>query len=235
MAEALAELSFDFSPVSPAPFPAALAEPFAPSAPLDEHYHAGPRFVHAVDDAARAALTAAYAEAFADAAALALARGGRDAEPAALDLCASWASNYPPAPLLGRATGVGLCAAELERAGFDEWAALDACAAPLPLAAGAADVVTLAFGAEYLARPVAAFREAARVLARGGALLVAFSDRLAAPARATAAWAAWGERERVRAVAAWAREAGFARVDARDASPLRGVTDALVVVRCVKA
>jgi len=95
--------------------------------------------------------------------------------------------------------------------------------------------VTCAFGVPYLARPAAAFAEARRALAPGGALIVAFSDRVQSAERATAAWLAWDERARVAAVARWARAAGFARVEARDASPLRGVTHSLVVVRAQKA
>ena len=223
-------LAYDFADVPAAhALDAAFDAPFfEPAAPLDPFYHTAPRFLHAVDAAARTALRDWYADEFARAAVLA---GAPAADPSALDLCASWAPNYPPAPLLERAAGVGLCAEELERAGFDEWHALDICATPLPFPRAHVHVVTLAFGLEYLRAPVVALREAARVLAPGGTLFIAWSDRIAAPERAGAAWRGWSDATRVAAAARWARAAGFVRVEAADISPLRGVTDALVLVR----
>ncbi len=209
-------------------------EVLTPSMPLDPFYHGAPRFVHAVDDAARLALTAAYSEGFVEAAALAIAADGRYAEPRALDLCASWTHGWPEAPLLETGVGIGLCAPELERAGFDEWHVLDISCERLPVSSDYFHIVTCNCGMPYLQNPKFAISEAFRVTKPGGQLLIAFSDRVIAPERATKEWLSWNEAERVQAVTLWATAAGFSKVVAADASPLKGVTDSLILIRAIK-
>ena len=223
---------WEWSPVTALPPPAASVLPLSPSSPLDPHCPSAARVTHAADDAARAALESASAYEVARAAALA-ARAGGD-EPSALDVCASWATNWPSA-VLERSAGVGLCAEELERAGFDDFFVHDLCdaRAASPLPAAAYHVATLAHGLPYLAHPVRALAAVRAALLPGATALIAFTDRVVTRERATAAWLGWGAAERVAAAAAWLREAGFVDVEAADVSPMRGVTDALFLVRGV--
>ena len=223
----------DWAPVSTPPPQDAHSAPFQPSAPpLDPHYHLAPRFIHAVDDAARESLTRIYAEEFVRAAAVA-AQDGFD-EPSAIDVAASWCTNWPTTPLLLRSFGVGLCAGELERAGFDDWLVADLCAEDVALPGGAFHIATLASGAQYFRDPVRAFGAVRRSLVGGGILVVSFSSsRIVMAERVCAPWLKWGSMQRVAAVAAWMAEAGFSDVEWFDASPLKGspITDDLFILR----
>lgn len=206
------------------------------SKPLDPFYHSAPRFVHALDDAARESLLSAYSEAFNDAAALAVELGGRDAEATALDLCAAWSHGWPTSPLVARGVGIGLCPGELERAGFDEYHELDICLNALPLENDSVHIITLNCGIPYLTNPSYVCEEAARVLVPGGTFLISFSDHIVAPERATKEWIRWNDGQRVRAIVGWlkAQTPSFATIQAADASPLKGVTNSLILVRATK-
>ena len=217
------------------------------STPLDQFYHSIPHFIHSIDDAAREALLSAYIEAFRNAEQVAVEMGGRDAMVSALDLCASWSHNWPSSTILARSVGIGLCNGELERAGFDEYFELNICgttttttttnttSSSLPLETGAFHIITCACGIPYLTNPVHAFTEAARILCvKGGVVLVSFSDHIVTPERATKKWLQWSESERVLAIFEWATLAGFKTVHVADASPLKGTTHSLILVKLTK-
>lgn len=226
----------DWSSVSTPPPPNTYLTPFQPSAPpLDPNYHLAPRFIHAIDDAARESLTRIYAEEFARAAILA-ARDGLD-EPCAIDAAASWHTNWPATPLLLRSFGVGLCAGEIERAGFDDWLVADLCAEIVPLPEAQFHIATLASGVQYFSDPVRALGAVRRALVGGGILVVSFSSRIVMSERVIAPWLEWDTAQRIAAVAAWMEAAGFCDVQVVDASPLKGspITDDLFLLRGARA
>jgi SAM-dependent methyltransferase len=98
---------------------------------------------------------------------------------AVLDLMASHDSHLPEGVMPVRLAGLGMNAAELDdNPRLTERIVHDLNANPsLPFAAGEFDVVLCALSIEYLNRPEAVLREAARVLKPGGACVISFSDR----------------------------------------------------------
>lgn len=136
----------------------------------DAAMYAEPRFANHLDSASLLRLTEAYRSAF------------RTVTPgfAALDLCSSWVSHYPPELLEGARVVVhGLNEAELKvNAQATEHHVQDLNDDPqLPWADNTFDFITLALSVQYLTDPRAVFTEMRRVLKPGGMAIIAHSHR----------------------------------------------------------
>jgi SAM-dependent methyltransferase len=139
----------------------------------DAEFYAFPRYVTHIDDGAIAAVGELYDE---------LGIGGR-----VLDLMSSWVSHFTTAP--EALTVLGMNADELAaNPQACAWVVHDLNADPaLPFADDAFDHATCCVSVDYLTRPVAVFREVARVVRPGGLLVVTFSNRCF-PTKAIRAW-----------------------------------------------
>lgn len=148
-----------------------------PFARLDEEpdsvFYAVPRFVTHIDDNAIRAVGELYEE--------------LGVEGDVLDLMSSWVSHFRSAPR--HLTVLGMNRAELEA---NEQAAAvivhDLNRAPrIPLDDERVDDVVCCVSVDYLTKPVAVFRDVARVLRPGGRFVCTFSNRLF-PTKAIRAW-----------------------------------------------
>lgn len=186
----------------------------------DALFYAAPRLVTHVDDATIAALTEAY----------------RTLVPAGarvLDLQSSWVSHLPDDVAYARVVGHGMNAAELaQNPRLDERVVQDLNRAPeLPFEDASFDVVLDAFSVQYLVRPVAVLRSVRRVLAPGGACVVALSHRMF-PTKAIAVWPVLDMADRARWVSVYFRLAGgWAEPRVDDRSPVGADPLWLVVAR----
>lgn len=176
----------------------------------DALFYRMPRFVAHIDDAAVAAVTAAYRDL--------LPPGG-----AILDLMSSWISHLPEDVAYGHVTGHGMNAEELAaNPRLTRWFVQDLNEDPvLPLEKATFDAACLCVSVQYLQRPVEMFRQVARVLRPGAPLIVSFSNRCF-PTKAVALWQALTEAGQQRLVAAYMRQAGFAGIGARASVPAFG-------------
>ena len=176
----------------------------------DAAFYAQPRFVLHIDAGAIAAVTKVYREV--------LPPGG-----ALLDLMSSWVSHLPEDVAYASVVGHGMNAQELAaNKRLSRWFVQDLNACPaLPATDASFDAACLCVSVQYLQRPVAVFREVARVLRPGGRFVVSFSNRCF-PTKAVAIWQALSGPDQQRLVAGYMREAGFADVDGRAWAPLRG-------------
>ncbi|MEW6292119.1 MAG: methyltransferase domain-containing protein [Pseudomonadota bacterium] len=129
---------------------------------------------------------------------------------AVLDLMASHDSHLPDDVRPARLAGLGMNAAELEyNARLTERVVHDLNADPvLPFATGSFDVVLCALSIEYLSRPEAVLREAARVLKAGGSCVVSFSERWFPP-KAVHPWPTLHPFARIAWVLRHLQRAGF--------------------------
>lgn len=191
----------------------------------DGLFYAAPRFVHHIDDAAVAALTAYYAGALPP----------PGASTRLLDICSSWVSHYPAshsAATCARVAGVGMSAAELGANGaLSDFSVRDLNADPsLPFDDATFDAVTCALSIDYLTRPLDVVREVRRVLKPGGAFHASFSNRMF-PTKVINAWLRADDAGRVRIVGSYVHFAGgFSAPRALDISPGED-GDPLFVVR----
>jgi SAM-dependent methyltransferase len=142
----------------------------------DADFYAAPRLVTHIDAGAIAAVTAVYRAQFAEGGAL-------------LDLMSSWVSHLPPEVRYTRVAGLGMNAAELAaNPRLTERVVQDLNETPaLPWGDGEFDGAAICVSVQYLVRPVAVFREIARVLMPGAPLVVSFSDRCF-PSKAVREW-----------------------------------------------
>lgn len=151
----------------------------------DSRFYSRPRLVNHVDAAAERVLTALH---------------GRYVRPGmrVLDLMGSWTSHLPPDLRLQGLTVLGLNGEELAGNGrATETVVRDLNRDPvLPFRDGTYDGVLCSLSVEYLTGPAAVFREVARVLKRGGLLLVSFSNRWFPP-KVTRLWKELHEFERI--------------------------------------
>jgi len=174
----------------------------------DAQFYAPPRLVTHVDDATIVALTQAYREL--------VPAGAR-----VVDLLSSWVSHLPDDVAYAHVAGHGMNAAELaQNPRLDERVLRDLNRDPtLPFADGSFDVALNAFSMQYLVRPLEVLREVRRVLAPGGAHLVALSHRMF-PTKAVAIWHALDMEDRARLVGVYFRLAGgWTEPELRDRSP----------------
>ncbi len=183
-------------------------DPFAKAdATPDALFYAEPRFVAHIDDGAIAAVTALYRQV--------LPSGG-----VILDLMSSWISHLPDEVAYDRVIGHGMNAAELAaNPRLDEWFVQDLNAnAALPLATASVDAACICVSVQYLQQPLAVFAELARVLRRGGAVVVTFSNRCF-PTKAVAIWQALAGSDQQRLVAAYCARTGFDTVATGETIP----------------
>ena len=96
----------------------------------------------------------------------------------------------------------------------------------LPLRDRAFDAALCACSVQYLRRPVAAFREVARVVRPGGPFVVTFSNRCF-PTKAIALWRVAGGAERAAYVELAMARAGLVGAEARELVPEDGAGDPL--------
>jgi SAM-dependent methyltransferase len=159
----------------------------------DTQFYAEPRLVEHLDVEALSALAEMY---------------GRRVKSGTrvLDLMAS-ANSHLPEGFAGHVTGLGLNAEELAaNPVLKDRIMHDLNAAPsLPFADASFDTVLLSLSVEYLTKPQQVLREAARVLAPGGKLLVSFSDRFF-PTKAVRLWPELHDYERLGYVLGLMRE-----------------------------
>ncbi len=151
----------------------------------DTAFYAKPRLVQHLDSTARTAIRDRYAKL--------IAPGAR-----VLDLMGSWDSHLPEDLPLQELTVLGMNKEELD-ANKKATAAIiqDLNQNPhLPFAENSLDAVICTASVEYLIDPLAAFAEVRRVLAPGGVLAVAFSDRWFPP-KAIKIWTELHEFERL--------------------------------------
>jgi hypothetical protein len=108
---------------------------------------------------------------------------------AILDLMSSWKSHLPPESRPRRVAGLGMNAAELAANDqLTEWVVQDLNADPtLPFGDDEFDIAIITVSIQYVARPVALFREIRRVLRPGAPLVIFFSNRLF-PTKAVRIW-----------------------------------------------
>jgi SAM-dependent methyltransferase len=144
----------------------------------DADFYAAPRLVTHIDAAAVAAVTDLYRAHFAEGGAL-------------LDLMSSWVSHLPPEIAYDRVAGLGMNAAELSaNPRLTERVVQDLNESPaLPWGDAEFDGAAICVSVQYLVRPVAVFREVARVLRPGAPLVVSFSNRYF-PSKAVREWLA---------------------------------------------
>jgi SAM-dependent methyltransferase len=159
----------------------------------DAVFYGPPRLVHHIDDAAIAAVTAYYGEV------------GVTGD--VLDLMSSWVSHLPARPR--RLTVLGMNAAELDA---NPWAhervVHDLNADPrVPLPDACVDTAVCTVSVDYLTRPVAVFRDVARVLRPGGRFALTFSNRCF-PSKAIRGWLATDDRGHGEIVASYFRASG---------------------------
>jgi SAM-dependent methyltransferase len=172
--------------VSDAVFPPEFFDRMDPTP--DSQFYRPPRLVTHIDDRAIAAVGALYAD---------LAVDGE-----VLDLMTSWVSHfrYPPRRLVG----LGMNAAELQaNPMLAQYVVHDLNTDPvLPFANESFDDVTCCVSVDYLIHPVTVFREVARVLRRGGRLIITFSNRCF-PTKAIQGWLDTDDEQHVQIVATY--------------------------------
>ncbi|MFY9941922.1 MAG: methyltransferase domain-containing protein [Desulfobacterales bacterium] len=156
-----------------------------------------PRLVDHIDRQAIAGITGLYEKL--------LAPGDR-----VLDLMTSWKSHFPAQLKLGKVTGLGLNAAEMNaNPRLDERLVHDLNQDPhLPFADGSFDAVVCTVSVEYLVQPFAVFREVARVLKAGGRFITTFSNRWFPP-KAIHVWQETHEFERMGIVLSYFHASDF--------------------------
>ncbi len=173
----------------------------------DALFYAEPRLVTHIDDGAIAAVTALYRTL--------LPEGG-----VILDLMSSWVSHLPAEMSFERVIGHGMNADELAaNPRLDDYFVQDLNQDPsLRLADHCLDAVCLCVSVQYLQKPVAVFRELARVLRPGAPLIITFSHRCF-PTKAVAIWQALDAPDQQRLVSVCLSRAGLTRIDTGDVRP----------------
>jgi SAM-dependent methyltransferase len=155
----------------------------------DRMFYAEPRFVHHLDAAFRARLTALYRERLAEGSVL-------------LDLMSSWVSHLPDDVSYARVIGHGLNEKELAaNPRLDQhWLQNLNTDQTLPLQDSSVDATLIVAGWQYLQYPEAVAAELLRITRPGGQLIVAFSNRMFFT-KAPQVWADGSDRDHLLYVA----------------------------------
>lgn len=163
----------------------------------DEIFYEPARLVCHIDDGAIAALTDFYR--------MALPAGG-----VLFDLMSSWVSHLPPEIAYAQIIGHGMNPEELAaNPRLSRWFVQNLNRDPLlPLADGSIDAAMICVSIQYLERPIAVLREAARILRPGGPLVIGFSNRCFWT-KAVAVWRALDDDGHARLVEQYLRHAGL--------------------------
>jgi FKBP-type peptidyl-prolyl cis-trans isomerase 2 len=151
----------------------------------DPRFYEKPRRVNHIDDRAIEKISSLY---------------GRFLKPdmAVLDLMSAWRSHVPPEREPRHLVGLGMNAEEMrDNPQLTEHLVHDLNSDPrLPFADEAFDCILCTASVEYLTRPAAVFKEAARVLKPGGRMVHTFSNRWFPP-KAIRLWSELHEFERM--------------------------------------
>jgi hypothetical protein len=162
----------------------------------DAEFYQIPRMVHHIDETAREMVRNTYARFLAD---------GMHV----LDLMSSWQSHIPARLHLDRIVGLGLNTDELgKNSQLSEFRVHDLNAdTALPFESNSFDAVINTASVEYLADPLAVFREVSRILRPEGYFIVTFSNRWF-PTKAIKIWRELHEFERLGLVLEYFLRAG---------------------------
>lgn len=173
----------------------------------DRLFYGAPRFVTHIDERAVDAVTALYREIF-------------PPDGAILDLMGSWVAHLPEDAAYGEVIGHGMNEAELKaNPRYTRWFVQDLNENPvLPLDSAAVDAVAVCVSVQYLQRPVTVFRDVARVLKPGGAVVVTFSNRCF-PTKAVLIWRMLQQGQHPILVKTYLDRAGFAAIETRTLIP----------------
>jgi SAM-dependent methyltransferase len=128
---------------------------------------------------------------------------------AILDLMSSYKSHMPPELAWTRLCGLGMNEVELRANDqLTDYVVHDINADPaLPFGANEFDGAVVTVSVQYMTKPVAIFREMARVLKPGAPFLITYSNRMF-PTKAVRIWRALDDRERAGLISAYFRTAG---------------------------
>ena len=149
----------------------------------DALFYAEPRFVHHLDGAFRARLTALYRQRIPPCAVV-------------LDLMSSWVSHLPEDVAYERVIGHGLNEQELAaNPRLDQhWIQNLNIEQQLPLGDASVDVTLMVAGWQYLQQPEAIAAELLRITRPGGEVIIAFSNRMFFQ-KAPQIWTDGGDRD----------------------------------------
>ena len=173
----------------------------------DELFYEYPRFVVHIDDHAIADVGEIYASL--------LPRQGE-----ILDLMSSWRSHLPLALEPKRVVGLGLNRAEMaDNPALTDIVIHNVNRQPrLPLDDASFDGAVMTVSVQYLIHPIEVFADVARVLRRGAAFIVTFSNRMF-PTKAISLWQMASEQQRPEIVRSYFAEAGtFEKIELLDHS-----------------
>lgn len=188
----------------------------------DEQFYRIPRFTAHIDGGAIHAVTTLYRQYF-----------GENTH--ILDLMSSWLSHLPEDISYQQVVGLGLNEREMARnKQLDDWVVQNLNTQPLlPFEDNHFDGVAICVSIDYLIQPVTVLKEVGRVLKPEAPLVITFSNRYF-ETKATAAWLALNEEQRVYFVKSLVDEAAvFDDVEMMDCSPEVGDPLYAVVARAI--
>ena len=162
----------------------------------DGDFYVAPRLVIHVDEHGSAALTEFFGRAFKS--------GAR-----VLDLMSAYRSHLPNDREYARIVGLGMNVTELlENTALKGGVVQDLnCLPALPFADDSFDTCLISFSIQYLTQPVRVLADVARVLRPGGAIYVAYTNRMS-PTKAVAVWRACSDAEPAQLIGSYLSEAG---------------------------
>eukprot|EP01122_Echinamoeba_exundans_P000928 TRINITY_DN10870_c0_g1_i1.p1 TRINITY_DN10870_c0_g1~~TRINITY_DN10870_c0_g1_i1.p1 ORF type:complete len:241 (+),score=27.23 TRINITY_DN10870_c0_g1_i1:2-724(+) len=190
----------------------------------DSKFYDKPRFVHHIDDEARAALTSYYEEVL-------------KPNSSILDICSSWVSHLPTNVSFEKAVGIGMNKDELAaNTQLTQYYVHDLNTTPTlnMLSDSSFDVATCVVSVDYLIHPKELFSELQRVLKPGGLAIMSFSNRCF-PTKVVNIWRESDDQEHVNIVGSYFHfTPGFDEPEAFDISPYPGKTDPMFIVQSRK-